>query len=188
MKNEEEIKELHCGPFWGRSSGGRPRLPVEAEIKAVNNRTTVFSLPHACLAAGLLGEGLKQLEVSDWHCLQELANEKWGQSMERFFSDLKSLGVTSETVVLKSIWTQGAIIGWSFPGEAPIRPRMGLLRICPDLDLTLAVLSKRVADIFISTRDPDFRWDNLFGSGFEIDEDVIQAPDLFSDPWKRFKW
>ena len=49
--------------------------------------------------------------------------------------------------------------------------------ICPDLTTTLAVLFRRVADIFISWRPGDFTWDTLFGSAFEMDEELGEPRD-----------
>ena len=60
--------------------------------------------------------------------------------------------------------------------------------VCPDIDITLAVLSRRVGDIFISSRNPDYSWGKLFDSPFEVDEDFCIAPGLKSDPWSKFKW
>jgi hypothetical protein len=187
MKNLKEIKELHCGPF-PPSYGGRTKLPIEAEIKPVYGRATIFSAPHACLAAGLIGEELSEGQVVNWEHLKELADTKWDHSVDRFLADAKTLGVNSKSQVGNGDALRGAIIGWTF-SDTPISSlTVKEWGFCSDLDLTLAILSRRVGDIFIGAREPDLSWDTLFGSCFAVDEELGPAPDLLSEPWNRFKW
>lgn len=187
MKNDEEVKDLHCFPFAGGSIGGRPKLPIDAEIKSVFGRV-VFSLPHACLAAGLIGKDLSNGQMLNGKLLAELSCQKWDNSVERFFDDLKIIGLDRDRLFKRETAFRGALIGWTFTFKSPDNVALKIWRVCSELDLTILMLSKRVGDIFISSREPDLSWDSLFGSYFGIDEDINSASDLLSDPWNRYKW
>ncbi len=186
MKRKSQSADvLHCGPPFYRGPQRRERKPIEITTLPVAGKTTLFSLQHACLAAGMLEDIRKRKSVDSINCdansWLDWVNQKWQRSIDNFFADAASLGVTKETVNNKASELQGAIIGW--------KPWVKFCRcICPDLNLTLAILSRRINDIFISYREPDYSWDNLFGQYFEIDDNRILAPDLESEPWSKFKW
>ena len=95
------------------------------------------------------------------------------------------LGVTPASVRLRGDQLAGAIIGWA--GDEQTLTENGHFGICPDLELTIAILSRRIGSIFISCRDPDYSWDTLFGNAFVFDDDIGPAPKLNADPWKRYK-
>ena len=185
MKNAE-IDALHCGPpFGGGGSGGRPRLPIDIDIKPVTGKVTVISLPHACLAAGLFDDRMSQDVVLEWAVLAELCKERWDSSIERFFSDAEKIGITKTTADQSVSGLRGALIGWT--GDNIIN-RGYSIGVCPDMNSVLGVLSRRVGDIFISSRAPEYTWDNLFGSPFEVDEDIFPAPVLSDEPWIKYRW
>lgn len=189
MKNDKEVKELHCGGCgqW-HDRGGRVRLPIEAKIKPVHGSITVFSMPHACLAAGLIGKDVPDEQVLNSEVLSGLAERKWDCSVERFLDDAKKLGVDTERAISKIGPQQGATIGWTSDGTELSRSLARETGVCPDLGITLAVLSRRVGDIFIGAREPDLNWETLFGSSFAVDEGLGPAPDLLSEPWNRYRW
>ena len=194
MTNNKQIKELHCDGQGGWSDlrcrfggsggfGGRPKLPIDAELDPVHGQITALSLPHACLAAGLLRTPEKN-QVLNWRVLVEMAEKQWEGSSESFLADAKKVGVNRNSVDKQASKYSGVIIGWSGPSTY----HNIALGVCPDIDTTLAVLARRVGNLFISSRKPDYSWERLFGSAFEVDENLCVAPDFRSDPWSRFKW
>lgn len=191
MNKDKEIKDLQCSPFPlppQRYGGGRERLPIDAKIKPVHGRTTVFSLPHACLATGLIGGEVPQGQSINWQVLTAMVEKKWNHSVDRFFEDVKRLGFKKENFENGKFNYKGAIIGWSGLQARLTPAKLKDLVVCPDLDLTMTIVSRRIGDIFIAAREPNFSWETLFGSSFAIDEDLGSFPDLLSEPWDRFKW
>ena len=191
MTDNKQIKELHCDGQGGWSChggghggfGGRSKLPIDAELAPVHGQITALSLPHACLAAGLLKTPAKS-QALNWRLLIEMAEKQWEGSSERFLTDAKTVGVNKGSVDKQASKYHGVIIGWAGPS-----PYYNIaLGVCPDIDITLAVLTRRVGDMFISSRRPDYSWERLFGSAFEVDENFCIAPDFKSDPWSKFKW
>ena len=187
MTNNKQVSKLHCGSmcggYYGGGYGGRPKLPIGAELTPVHGQITVLSLPHACLAAGLLKTSAKSQAIT-WRLLVEMAEKKWEGSSEKFLADAKIIGVDRSSVDKQASKYSGVIIGWAGPSTY----HNIALGVCPDIDTTLAVLARRVGDMFISSRKPSYSWKRLFGSTFEVDEDFCTAPDFKSDPWSRFKW
>lgn len=154
----------------------------------VHGQTTVLSLVHACLVSGLLDGNLDGMPLNG-PILKELCQQRWGGSIERFFEDLTKKGVTKESINSRVASFKGAIIGWT-PGSEQDRSANKKVQwgICPEIGLTLGILSRRVGDIFIASREPDYRWENLFGNPFEVDENLGPAPDLKNPPWTKFHW
>jgi hypothetical protein len=108
--------------------------------------------------------------------------------VDRFFEDAERIGITKETVDHEVRNLRGSIIGWTGENNRLLADTQRAFGICPDLTITLIVLSRRIADIFIPSRETDFRWDVLFGSIFEIDDDSFPAPSLKDNPWKAYRW
>ena len=120
--------------------------------------------------------------------LCELVNKKWGKSVDRFFKDLRQAGFTGDIMDDTITGLRGAIIGWTGATQSKSNSAVKSFGICPDLNLVLAVLSRRIADMFIPSREPDFSWGTLFDSTFEVDDDSFPAPGLNENPWKSFQW
>lgn len=186
--NRESRSVLHCFPFGGGGGwgGGRERLPIDATIRPVHERVTVISLPHACLAAGLLETESKRRSV-DWCRLAHLVQDKWAGSVERFLLDAGTAGATFDRADAVAAALHGAVIGWAGP-DSPSSPAAAPFGVCPDLNLTLAILGRRVANMFVAARTPDYSWSALFGSTFAFDDDLCEAPLLADQPWSRFRW
>lgn len=149
---------------------------------------TVISLPHACLAAGLLDD-VRNGEALNWLVLGDFVAKKWQDSADNFLADLEKIGITKESVDRKVQNLKGSIIGWTGWKDKQIGHALtSEFGICPDLTITLGVLSRRIADIFIPSREPDFTWNTLFGSSFEIDDDFCPNFTLEDDPWRAYQW
>ena len=103
MNKDEQVKELHCFPFGRGSVGGRPKLPIEAEIKSVYGQVTVFSLPHACLAAGLIGKDLVKDQVVNGADLRDSQPSNGIILWIDFFNDLNAMGVDRQTIAKKNM-------------------------------------------------------------------------------------
>lgn len=179
---------LHCCPFGsGRQGGGRTREPIPAEIAVVHGQPKVISLRHACLAAGLLDDVHKGAAVN-WAVLGVLCKSKWAGSVENFFKDAAAVGTSVPSADAYVADLRGAVIGWTDDSVKSALPSRWTFGFCPDLNLTLAILSRHVSDIFIAARAPDYSWPTLFDSYFVFDDGLGAAPQLTEAPWSRFKW
>lgn len=158
--------------------------PFNTNLIALHSTTSVFSLPHACLAAGLLkpaaGASLNR------PALTKLTEKKWKKNVNLFLADAGRIGITEDSVHKAGENMSGACIGWDarlyVPGHDMIQG------YCPDLNLVLAILSRRTGNIFFAARKPDFGGHTLFQDPFEVDEDLGPAPSLDQAPWSKFKW
>jgi hypothetical protein len=185
MPWNKQLLNCHCG--WSRGGGGRTKEPVNGELVPVFGKTTVISLPHACLAAGLLDDVQAKSPVN-WSILLQLAQQKWERSAERFLADAARVGVTPESVAQRARSLRGAIIGWTATDRKRTNGARERFGICADLELSTALLACRIGDIFISARAPDCSWDALFGTVFECDADLGPAPELNEAPWQQYPW
>ena len=92
--------------------------------------------------------------------LCDQAVEKWGSSIDRFFADLEKHGITVQSIRSRSTGTKRVIIGWAY--EQQNKGNAIEVKICKDLELTLAILSRCVNQIYFQNREPDFSWNSLF--------------------------
>lgn len=195
MKNKNKDPEvLHCGPPFG--GGGyratrTPSLPIEISLVPIHSRTVIFSLPHACLAAGLLKPATKKISFS---MLLDLANKKWGKSDKKFFASLPPIGISPDSIEKRARQFKGAVIGWDSQFGSPKSTTnlncgsKNATGICADIELVLMVLSRRVSNLFLSSREPDYSWENLSSKTFEIDDERFSSSDLDSPPWNQFQF
>ena len=184
-----EIDVLHCDGQGGWSGyscgGGRPKLPISGTLRPVHGQVTLISLPHACLANGLFKDCCKPRKLNR-RILLELSQETWGRSIDRFFADASLAKITHDSVNQCAKQLSGAIVGWTGDGEQLTDAKH--LGICVNMDIALAVLSRLVGNIFISSRDPDYSWDTLFETAFECDDDLGLAPAFKHEPWNAYQW
>jgi len=173
--------------------GGLDRHPdqrrtfVWGKLMPVYGQTTIFSLPHACLAAGLLDD-VGTGQPLNWSVLLQRAQAKWQCAEDCFLSDAAKLGISPRSVERRARAQRGAIIGWQPAGLLGTPTDEMRFGICPDLELTVAVLSCCISDIFFSARAPDFSWATLFGRAFACDDDLGPAPALDQAPWQQYAW
>ncbi len=166
MKRNETVTQLDCGtfgPYRVSFGGGRSPEPVEWQIVPVTHALMGFVLPVALEQAGLL-------EQQPGRPLAELAAEKWGGSTDRLFADLERCGISPRSVKARALGVKRVIIGWSCP-ENQQKPE-GEIRFCRSIEVTLAVLSRCVNQIYFQNREPDFSWNALFGQSLVVDEDL----------------
>lgn len=188
MKNDAQRQVLHCYPGGPCGGGGRERLPIDAVIRPIHGRTTVVSLPHACLAAGLL-EDVRNGGKVNWPTLCGLVQRKWKGDAKLFLADAARAGCTCESSGAKVAHLAGAIIGWAgatADGRTP--GARYAFDVVPELDTAVGILSRCVGNLFVAARDPDYSWDRLFGAAFEFDDDAVPAADFAGEPWARFEW
>lgn len=175
-----------CDFSFGRGRSYRPRTlhPIDTLIRPVFGRTTVFSIPHAALAAGLLDPPMSA--ALSWESLMGAAKSKWGRSAEEFLRDAANAGVTMASVRGAASRLPHALIGW--PRQIGLKKSDSTFGLCSDLALTLAVMSHRAGNLILRSRQPYFSWVGLFGGIFEVDEPISRAPLLSSEPWSGFRW
>jgi hypothetical protein len=184
--------ELHGGMFHCHSMcgggrwGPRPASPLGTEILPVYGRARVVSLPHACLAAGLLKPG--QTKVNGV-VLREMAETKWQGDAGAFLADVAGVGVDTNTIDRAVEACRPAIIGWfEADGGKPAPWIPNFHGVMTDLATVIGLLSRRVGSTFFRDRPPAYDWDTLFGASFEVDEDLGPAPLIAEAPWSAFGW
>lgn len=166
MKLNETVTQLDCGgfgPYRAAFGGGRSPEPVEWQIVPVTRALTGFVLPMALEQGGLL-------EKQPGRSLAELATEKWGGSSERLFADLERRGISARSIKARALGKKQVIIGWNCAEGDQKQPSE--IKYCSSIELTLAVLSRCVSQIFFQNREPDFSWNTLFGQSLVVDEDL----------------
>lgn len=182
---------LHCCPCSGhRTWGGgvgREREPIPAVIEAAHGQLTVISLRHACLVAGLFDDLLPGTAIN-WQTLGDLIKKKWAGSVAAFLQDAAKVGASIQKADACVSGLRGAVIGWAGVKDEQFRPLIGPFGVSQDLNLTLAILSRCVSDIFIPARAPDYSWATLFDGCFVFDATLGTAPRLTEAPWSRFAW
>ncbi len=179
--------QSHRFCVWGSGHSARAReaRPGRVFLPPIQGRITLFSVPHAAHAAGLLDiPGGKNFP--GWADFLNSAKEKWSGSAEIFFQDIESQGITPETIEQAIRGLPAALIGWSAPRL--VEKNVVRASICTDLTLTLALFSRRAGDLFIRRREPDFSWANLFGGIFKVQEIIEPLADIQTEPWKRLLW
>ena len=161
MKLDTPINQLECGTFAPRHHFQRQPDPVKWQIAPVHAVPQGFVLPEALAQHGLLLQPAK----GSW---QDQAAAKWNRSVDAFLSDLEKQGITRRSVEARGLGARRVMVGWTYEPHKMSLP----LRICPDIELTLAILSRCVNQIFFKSRQPDFGWDVLFGKSLVVDEDL----------------
>ena len=162
-----------------------PRTMVAIEVRPV------FGAVIVCLAQCLRLNGLidRELEIrgTDFRRMGEAA-ASWaaGRPMEKVWDELSTKGCNRENVDACARHLGGACIGWS----EQIYPQPDILahypphnRICTDLNMCLAVLTRRVENLFLSYRPPDYDLEQLLCWAFVADDPRLAARSI---PWEQW--
>ena len=169
--------------------------PSRTEVKSVQvpagGQPVIFSMPHACLAAGLIEP--VGADLRDWQALARRCYEKWGMEngTGSLLHGLAGSGITMERVDARAENIRGALIGWAaYHGDdqtAKLKEYLERRRagFCDDLELTLAVLSRCVAGLFLPRRSPDYSARTLFLPPFCVCDRRFTAPTLKQAPWAK---
>jgi hypothetical protein len=178
-----------CDFSFGRRGYGRPYSartphPIVTRVKPIFGQTTVFSIPHAAVAAGLLKP--PHSKVLTWPVLMDLVRATWRRSPEAFLRDAADAGATMDRINMAASILPQAIIGW--PRVDSMKKHDRTFGVCSDLPLTLAAVSRRAGDLVIRSREPDFSWGGLFKGMIEVDLRLEEAPVLSLKPWSAFSW
>ena len=180
--NNRDITLLHNMSAPARTEVKSAQVPADGQL-------VIFSAPHACLAAGLIEAA--GADLRDWHALVRRCYEKWGleNGSGLLFLDLAGCGITPERVDARAENIRGAMIGWAaYQGDDQTAKLKEYLErqgagFCHDLELTLAVLSRRVAWLFLPRRSPDYSVGKLFQLPFCVCDRRFAAPTLQQAPW-----
>ena len=154
-----------------------PKTEVWMELRAVHGATSI-SLPRCLLLKGLIARGDSSL------C----------QSCRTFFQGdtdarvvLVRSGFSQDTIEIANRAFGGMLIGWlptrdigvvHAPSGAPKKPIPGTYDdppVCEDLALTLAILSRRIGNLYLSHRSPCFSVPHLLESDFVVDDPRVAA-------------
>lgn len=137
-----------------------PRTIVTAVQGPVHGPPSLFSLGLCALVNGANG---RVPEKTSWKTFLrlglELPGRKWEQDAARMLADLDNPTVLAP-------W--GSLIGWSV--KSTFLADDDCFKLCVDPALTIRVLSRRIGDLYIATRQPCLEWDQLCGRGmFALD-------------------
>ena len=178
---------LHfCFPGCQRTPQRAPRIPqpVDFEIQPLLGRTTVFSVPHAALACGMLE--LAENTPATWENVLAAARAKWGRSAKALFDEAAEHGANSEFVDNAGAVLPLATIIWRWDQKRASRTDFGL---CSDLALTISFFGRRIGNLCLDRRPHrDLSWSNLFSGMFEVNGAFEGAPSLNRPPWSQFTW
>lgn len=135
-----------------------PRTTVTAVQRAVHGPPTLFSLGLCALANGVFG---RVPATANWEEYLERALElslrKWEHDPSRMLAELDDPSVPSP---------QGSLIGWTV--KLPTLSDDSCFQLCVDPALTIRVLSRRIGDLYISTREPRLEWEQLCSPGMFV--------------------
>jgi len=179
----EPMDVLHCFPGGWSSRGGRTKLPVERVMKSVYHHPRIISLPHACVASGLLSIAARKQRQSI-EVLRDAAKKTWNSDLKLFLAAAEGMGFTQSAISAHVINLPAAIIGWSHVEPVRFGQHRSGVSVVEDVALAVAILSRCVGNLFIRDRHPEMAWDNLFNRIFAVDENI--APALDEKPWSDF--
>jgi hypothetical protein len=165
--------------------GPPPRTRVGIEVRPVFGAVLV-SLPH-CLRLNHLIDLNEALNESDFSGLWE-ATLRWAgdPSQNGLWTRLEAGRCTRDSADVRAVRFGGGCIGWSdevYPQTGSSWHYPPFDRICLDLDLCLAVLSRRVGNLFLSYRPPDYSREQLLHWAFVADDPRLVAASVACADW-----
>jgi len=148
------------------------RTKVQLVPRPVSGRVLVFDLAHALVAQGSLNTAVSWRSL-DLTAAQLLARERWDGDARRLLADLDGLVRQCPSRPAFLVEQRGALFGWTIGwSEAQ---RFAPCQLCTDIQVTLAVLARRVGDLLLLARQPEPSWERLFGTPFALDDDRLAA-------------
>ena len=165
-----------------------PRTQVLLEVRPVFGAVLV-SLSHCLRLKGVIDPGLKH-EFSDCLDVAEAALRWAGRwTLESFWRKVGPLGCNPGAVGAAATGFGGARIGWAIEICPPIPNTLldvpAYNRICTDLSLTVAILSRRAGNLFLSYREPEYSPEQLFRWAFVADDPSLTARSISWNEWPQ---
>ncbi len=110
-------------------------------------------------------------------------------SANSFWRKVEPLGCTPAAVEAAARDFGGARIGWArevYP-EVPntLLDFPAHDRVCTDLCLTVAILSRRAGNLFLSAREPEYSPQQLFAWAFAADDPYLAARSISWEQWPQ---
>ncbi|MBC8245568.1 MAG: hypothetical protein H8E20_14375 [Verrucomicrobia bacterium] len=153
-----------------------PRTKVRIEVKAVHG-VTVISLPRCLMLNGLI---LGNRPVTETKTLLGQ-----GRSVAK---RLAKAGCTLDELEKAGNAVKGVYIGIWIPNSTKGEERTNLARrrVCADLPLSLMLLSRRIGNLYLSHRPPDFSPDHLLAGEWLWDDPrvIFRANRCVPPGWK----
>ncbi len=160
-----------------------PRTQVKVEVRPVFG-AVIFCVSQ-CLRLNNFFDPDWLIGETDFKALgRETAEWARNPGLRQFWGDVKQIGVTPETADACARELGGACIGWSkriYPQATGRDQYPAHNRICTDLNLCLAILSRRAGNLFLSYRPPDYSRDQLFHWAFVADDPRLLSRSI---PWE----
>jgi hypothetical protein len=167
------------------NAGAACRTQVVLEVRPVFGAVTV-SLAHCLRLKGVIDPGL-ECRLVDYSGLVGAAL-RWAGDLTApsFWHKLEPLGCSPEAVEASAREFGGARIGWAmrvYPQASTVSSFPADGRVCTDLCLTVAILSRRAGNLFLGYREPDYSWEQLFEWAFAADDPCLAARSISCEAW-----
>ena len=163
-----------------------PQSPVQAKNVVVERSLVLFSTVHAW---GRLLHMHTEPDIVTWRNLQDNCFGKWRipkGDIDAFLDALQRLGIPRSSIEARAAGITGSVIGWKGFDTATSRrlPAHEHARFHHDLELTLAILSHTVADLFLPRRAPDYSYRALFQTTLCVSDRrfVLGTEEVYPDP------
>jgi len=148
-----------------------PRTTIPSVQRAVWGRATLFSLGHALACNGLLPRRAKARgPLLGSEALHQRASARWKDDLTALLEEASSAGLLDLQRLALPVGAcapSGVLIGW----QPPLTDEASETLVpCADIALTVAVLERRVGNLYLSSRTPDRSWQQLFAQPLAVDD------------------
>ena len=154
--------------FTGGESGGvlhnmsvPPRSEVRTELRSVHG-VTAISLVRCLRINGHLGASKSPRQYS----------RRLLVGREPVWKRLEALGCSRQQIQAANHKFSGVLIGWL---KGIPKPSPDPQPVCADLALTVAILTRRIGNLYLSHREPDWTLNHLFETEFLCDDPRLIA-------------
>ena len=101
------------------------------------------------------------------------------QTAERFWQELKERhGITRDSIDARASSWRGFLAGRTYykvQADSPDVQLLDRIPVCPDIELTVAILARLVGSLFQPRREPDYGLGHLQGHKFMVDDSRVPA-------------
>ena len=116
------------------------------------------------------------LKLNDSSIIEDSASL---QPAERFWEELQDRhGITQDSINARASSWRGFLAGRTYykvQADSPDVQLLDRIPVCPDIELTVAILARLVGSLFQPRREPDYGLGHLQGHKFMVDDSRVPA-------------